>query len=720
MKTSLLTRELACRVLEGAGRADVAGQVRSLMQFAGNGFSADAGEVLADHLLRRAEDQGGLDAAFSALDGEGSSLAWFVRARLLASGGDPQAAVEALSRSLAGLAAPDPYVLLNRARLLAKQQRFEQAASDLQSALRLFPPYSFFIKCEKVLDRVIDSGAWSPRRKAKLAILASSTTALLAPVLRAAAFRGGLQLDVYQGVYGNYQQEILDPQSGLYRFQPDIVILLVNHHDLVLPPLGGKQAAQQYAARLRHLWEVLRGRHSCHIVQAGLDLPPPGAWGSLEDSLPEGRRRALTAANLALADDLPEGVSFVDVNALIAQHGSAFWSDAEWHKAKQYPSTSAIPLAADAFCAHCLAVLGLTCKVLALDLDNTLWGGVIGEDLLGGIRIGPPTAEGEGYGELQQYVKELHQRGVLLAVCTKNDLADAEEPFRKHDAMRLRRDDFAAFAANWQDKAANLETMAAELRLGLDSFVFLDDNPAERAQVRLRLPQVVVPECGSTPWEMLAALRRGMYFENTVLTREDMERNESYRGNLSRNMLRQNAATLDDFLADLQMEAEYGPVDDATLTRVTQLVNKTNQFNATGRRYTDQQVAAMAQSPDWWCRWFKLADRFGDYGLVGVILSQRQGIAWRIDTWLVSCRAIGRQLERFMGSLLLGEARSQGAAEVRGEYIPTQKNALVKDLFPQLGFQPVDGNPRQYVFRLSEEQLPSCGHIRARSQCPSR
>ena len=419
----------------------------------------------------------------------------------------------------------------------------------------------------------------------------------------------------------------------------------------------------------------------------------------------------IAVSNQALTADLPQGVSFVDANAVAAAIGEEYWSASEWHTAKQYPSAVALPRLADAICAHAAAALGLSAKVLAVDLDNTLWGGVIGEDLLAGIRIGPSTPEGEGYRELQQYLKEFQQRGVLLAVCSKNNLADAELPFLRHDDMLLKRDDFAAFVANWDDKPANLEHIANELSLGLESFVFLDDNPLERALVRSRLPQVTVPECGESPWEMLAALRRGLYFEAVTLTEEDRLRHAGYRGNAARAAAAETAPSLESFLSGLEMAARHGPVDAETLPRVAQLINKTNQFNLTIRRYTEDQVRAMASSPDWWCRWFRLADRFGDHGLIGVILAEKGPSQWRIDTWLMSCRVLGRRMEDFMCACLLSAACEEGATAVVGQYIPTEKNAVVESLYPQMGFAAHPESAQKYVFSLRDCPIHVCAFI---------
>jgi FkbH-like protein len=714
MKPQAAENELVDRLLAEAPVAELVAAAQAILRHQ-QALSVGVGEVIARQLASRLSDAAALADAMRMLEKHDTALSRFVRARVLAYRGESARAIDAFQAALQAASAPDADVLLHRARLLARENRFPEAIADLRLALQLFPAYAFFVKCERLLDRIVASGQWQPRRTAKLAIIASSTTALLAPVLRAAGFRCGLKLDVYEGVYGNYRQEILDPQSGLYRFRPDLTIILLNHRDLGLPPAGGERDAREFVARLRELWTILLERNPCHLVQVGFDSPPPGAWGSLEDTLPEGRRRVIASANLALAADLPQGVSFVDANALAAEVGPGYWSAAEWHAAKQYPSSAALPRLADALCAHCAAALGLSAKVLAVDLDNTLWGGVIGEDLLEGIRIGPSSAEGEGYRELQQYLKELQQRGVLLAVCSKNNPADAELPFRRHDDMLLTLDDFAAFLANWDDKPTNLARIAAGLSLGLDSFVFLDDNPMERALIRSRLPQVIVPECGETPCEMLAALRRGLYFEAVTLTEEDRKRHAAYAGNAARAAAQQSAASLESFLGGLEMAARHGPVDGQTLPRVAQLINKTNQFNLTTRRYTEDQVAAMASSPDWWCRWFRLADRFGDHGLIGVLLARKGTPAWCVDTWLMSCRVLGRQMEDFMCASLLSAAQREGARAVIGQYIPSEKNAVVSNLYPRLRFEVASADRREYAFSLTDRPIPACTFIRDES-----
>ena len=590
------------------------------------------------------------------------------------------------------------------------------AGQSLRRALESFPPYVFYLKAERPFEQFARSGAWQPQRVLRLAVLASSTSALLAPVLRMSAFRFGLQLELYAAQYGAWRQEVLDPASPLYAFQPEAVLLLPNHEDLPPGPRGPRSHVDATVAEIRLAWQTLAERVPCRIVQAGFDLPPAGPWGSLETALPDGRRRLVYEANLALAADLPPHVSFLDMEALAADCGTPLWSEIDWLRARQYPAPAALPAFADAACAQLAAGFGLAKKILVLDLDDTLWGGIVGEDGVNGIKVGPPSAEGEGYLSLQRYCQDLRARGVLLAACSKNDADDAQRPFREHDAMLLRLEDFVVFTANWNDKAANLRDMAAALSLGLDSFVFLDDSPLEREWVRRELPQVTVPECGSHPWEMLAALRRGRWFEAVTLTQEDLNRHGMYRVEVSRRDLLRQAGSVEEFLAGLEMVATHGPVDEKTVARVAQLVNKTNQFNLTSRRHTEAQIRSKMASPEWWCRWFRLRDRFGDHGLIGVMFAHATADSrreWTVDTWLMSCRVLGRQVEQLMAHTLVESLRGLGAERIVGEYLPTAKNALVADLYPRLGFVAVEDAPGTYRADLSGPYaVPECPFIR--------
>lgn len=705
-------------LLGEADREQRAQRCAAVLQAAGEGAEPELAEALAGALETTCAEAAAARHLAERLQAiPGSAAAW-LRSRLYGWAKDGEAELQAMSQAVAHRRAPHAGLLLARARLLFRAKRAAEAAADLTLALSLHPPYAFYLKSEKLLQKVLASPAWKARRRCKLALLSSSTTALLAPVLQARAFACGLELQIYEGPYGNFRQEILNPDSGLYRFAPHFVLLSINSRDLHLPPHGGEEEGQEFCRQLRGLWQTLQQRHPCHLMQLGPETPEPGAWGGLEQTLPQGRRALLQQLRTRLSLDLPAGVSYLDPDAAAAHGDGPWFSAAEWHSAKQYPASASLPALAESALAQMRAALGMSAKVLVLDLDNTLWGGVVGEDGVGGIKIGPPSAEGEAYQELQDYAKELQQRGVLLAVCSKNNEADALLPFEQHEAMRLRRNDFVAFVANWTDKATNLAAMAEDLSLGLDSFVFLDDNPLERALMRRHCPAVIVPEGGPTPWQMLSALRRGQYFESLTLTREDLERHQSYRANVERRKVEKNSASLEEFLAGLEMVAENGAVDAATLSRVTQLINKTNQFNLTTRRYTEEQVRAMATSPRWWTRWFRLADKFGDYGLIGVMLAEKNEGCWRLDTWLMSCRVLGRQVEEHMIAVATRAAAAEGAKELRGEYLPTPKNGLVKDLYPRLGFAPAQRGGCTFTLSL-QPSLPSCPFVREGKLAPA-
>jgi len=348
-------------------------------------------------------------------------------------------------------------------------------------------------------------------------------------------------------------------------------------------------------------WDAVLQRLPCRIIQHNFDLPVSDAYGALSQRLPGVRLAILRELNLRLSQIAPPQVAILDQDQVSANFGRERWQDDRaWHLAKQHPAHAALPALAKAELALIRAGLGLTKKVLVLDLDNTLWSGVIGEDGLGGIRLGPPDARGEAHQALQQYCRELKERGILLAVCSKNDEADARLPFEEHEGSVLKLADFAVFTANWQDKAANLQAMAHKLNLGLDSFVFLDDNPAERAHVRAHLPMVTVPELANDPAGYIRTLAAGRYFEAWSLSEEDRLRADSYAVDAQREQLQHSAVSVAEYLRELCMVCTHGSFDEVTLPRVAQLVGKTNQFNLTSRRHSLEELRRFSQNQKHW------------------------------------------------------------------------------------------------------------------------
>jgi FkbH-like protein len=359
-----------------------------------------------------------------------------------------------------------------------------------------------------------------------------------------------------------------------------------------------------------------------------------------------------------------------------------------WHSSKQEVAPAAAPVYGDLVGRLLAAKQGLSAKCLVLDLDNTLWGGVIGDDGLEGIVLGQGSATGEAYVAVQEYAREQARRGVILAVCSKNDEAIAREPFEKHPDMVLKISDIACFVANWQDKAANLRHIAERLNIGIDSLVFLDDNPFERTLIRQELPMVAVPEVSEDAALYPYTLADAGYFESTMVTDEDRERSAQSQGNTQRETLRESSTDMDSYLRSLEMTLIWRRFDQIGLQRTVQLINKTNQFNLMTRRYTDIDVQEIMNDPNAVGLQLRLTDRFGDNGIIGIVIGRLQDDGQMlIDTWLMSCRVLGRQVEQATLNLLVATAKSLGAHSLIGEYRPTPKNKMVEAHYQKLGFE---------------------------------
>ncbi|HLX98637.1 MAG TPA: HAD-IIIC family phosphatase, partial [Roseiarcus sp.] len=535
----------------------------------------------------------------------------------------------------------------------------------------------------------------------RLAIVASSTVDHLAPAIRVAGLRRRLLIEVHHGSYGQYRQDLLDAGSALHRFKPQAVLVSLSAREAIAGVGLGATTAEadgavgRFIAELRSLWRRARDAGAAVLQQTFLDVTEP-VFGGYDRMVPGAPGAVVARLNARLAEAAAEdGACLIDVARASARDGIDAWFDiGRWLQGKLEIAPQAAPLYGELAARILAAVRGLSKKCLVLDLDNTLWGGVIGDDGLDGIVLGEGSAAGEAHLALQHYAKQLKERGVILAVCSKNDPKIAEAAFRDHPEMVLRRSDIAAFQANWDDKAHNLKAIAARLNIGVDSLVFVDDNPIERARVRQALPMVAVPEMPEDPAHYVRCLAEAGYFEAVAFTADDRGRAGQYAANAEREALLGAAESMDEFLRGLKMTAIHGPFTAVDHARIVQLVNKTNQFNTTTRRYAGEEIARIMDDPDSLTLQFRLLDRVGDNGLVStMILRPGAGDAetLEIENWVMSCRVFGRELEFEAMNIAVETARERGLSAFTADYIPTAKNDVIRELYPSLGFTEIDG-----------------------------
>jgi FkbH-like protein len=535
----------------------------------------------------------------------------------------------------------------------------------------------------------------------RLAVLAASTVDHLLPAIRIAGLRRRLLINTHSGAYGQYRQDLLDPSAFLRQFAPQTVLFSLTAREAIAAvPLSATVAeVDETIARLigelRSLWQRAREIFNAAIIQQTFINVTEHLFGSYDRLVPAAPARVVARLNDRLCEAAAQdGALLLDIARASERDGIDAWFDAgRWLQGKLEVAPQAAPLYGD-FVARVLAAQrGLSKKCLVLDLDNTLWGGVIGDDGLDGIVLGEGSAVGEAHLALQRYAKQLNERGVILAVCSKNNPEVAEAAFREHPEMLLRRSDIAVFLANWHDKTENLKTVATRLNIGLDSLVFVDDHPVERARVRQRLPMIAVPELPEDAAQFVRCIADAGYFEAVAFTSEDRHRAGQYAANAEREVLLGSAQSMDEFLRGLKMSVAFGPFTVVDHARVVQLINKTNQFNTTTRRYTSEEITYFANLPNALTLQFRLSDRFGDNGLVSAMILRStpdHEDVLEIDSWVMSCRVFGRQLEFEAMNIAVEAARQRGARAFIADYIASSKNKVIRALYPSLGFAAVN------------------------------
>jgi FkbH-like protein len=584
---------------------------------------------------------------------------------------------------------------------------------DLWREWRVATDYADIVRLCRRAERL--DAADNPRLlPVRVAILSGATIDFLLPVLRTALFSVGLRPTFHVTPFNQFVPTLLDPGRSLVSFEAQVTIIVNTVHHIPQWPAPGDSLEQVTAAvddACRFFLDpcaTFHERTGSEIILCNFHPLPGRAAGNLGAKSRSDRTNFIRRLNVVLGDRSPRYVHLADVASLAERHGLERWFDSRyWFLAKQPVSFECVPDYCRNLAGIVGAIFGRSKKCLVVDLDNTLWGGVIGDDGLAGIQIGEGNAAGEAFKAFQLFIRELKERGVLLAVCSKNDERIAQSAFTDHPEMVLGLGDFVAFKANWLPKSQNIQAIAAELDLPLDALVFVDDNPAERDEVACALPDVAVPDLPGDAADFPRTIDAGRYFESVSLTREDLDRTVAYQSRRAARAQLAEAPDIRGYLASLEMKASIRPFEKVSFERITQLTNKTNQFNLTTRRLRHAEIEHMASDNRWLTRSVRLKDRWGDQGLISVLFGPVDHLELTLEGWLMSCRVLNRGVEQFVFNHLIAAARERGICEIVGYYKPTDRNGIVKDHYRNLGFtlmSEIDGVARWRL--MVAEALP--------------
>ncbi|MBQ3559430.1 MAG: HAD family hydrolase [Agathobacter sp.] len=540
--------------------------------------------------------------------------------------------------------------------------------------------------------------------KINIAILGGSTTHDIKNILQLFLLNEGICPNFYESEYNKYWEDAMFPNQELDDFKPDLIFIHTSTRNISIKPDVrdkvediDKKINEQYK-HFADMWLSLYEKYKCPVIQNNFERPLLRKMGNKDISDYRGFSNYVSRLNLMFynASVQNKWLYINDVEYISAAYGLDKWSDlSAWYMYKYIMAINAIPEFAYNLFTIIKSIYGKNKKVLALDLDNTLWGGVISEDGLSGIDIGEDSAAGEMFGEVQEYAKGLKDIGVLLAINSKNDMENVNLAF-SHEDMRVKMEDFSCIKANWENKDDNIISIAETLNLGVDSIVFLDDNPTERAIVKEQLPMVAVPEV-ATPEQYVKVLDRAGYFEVVNLSEEDVGRAQMYADSMQREQAKEKYTDYGEFLKSLEMKAEIKEFDEASVQRIAQLTNKSNQFNLTTRRYTEEDIRNFMVSDDYICLYGRLKDRFGDNGIVSILIAKKEESSFHIELFLMSCRVLKRDMEQAMMDCLVDKIRELNGEKIYGYYYPTAKNAMVKELYDIMGFmlqEEKDGNKK--------------------------
>ncbi|MBN1231278.1 MAG: HAD family hydrolase [Anaerolineales bacterium] len=571
------------------------------------------------------------------------------------------------------------------------------------------------------VDNDVVSILFQDRKSCRFGIVRSFTLEPLRPLFEARLIAAGFDPEVYIGDFKTYAQDLINPNSQLCQYKPDIVLLAVRLTD-VLPDLWdgceSESSLDQYIQDLSNWISVFRQNSPASMIIQGFEFPPFMSEGIFDQQNPTGQYNQIHSLNQRIKTLIQDqtGVYFMDYASLVYRHGYENWFDQKKWLSISMPIKAAYHLDyVDEVMRFVIPLMGKKSKALVLDLDNTLWGGVIGEDGIEGIKLGHEYP-GILFVEFQKSLLKIRERGILLTVCSKNNLEDALEVFDSHPWMVLKQDHLSAMRINWQDKSSNLREIAAELNIGLDSLVFVDDNPAERDLVRDQLPEVQVLELPEDPANYIRVLLSLPFLERPSLSDEDRKRNEFYTQQKDRTQLQSSSGSLEDFYHSLEQVVEMELLNSMNLARIAQLTQKTNQFNMTTKRYSEQDIDAFGKDPHVEVYAAKVNDRFGDNGIVGVVILKKNGKKAVIDTFLLSCRVIGRTVETAILAFIVQQAYQSGIVELCGDFIPTKKNKPAAEVYSHHGFRLISDDLENHTWRLEikdggEIKVPDWIHV---------
>jgi FkbH-like protein len=552
--------------------------------------------------------------------------------------------------------------------------------------------------------------------KLRIAFIGGYTLHPLTDVAELLLWASGYDCEVFVGEYDAYVSDILNEQSPLYSFQPQVTFVLPSEFRCVSTASVVDSQQVQREAALKQVEEVLALCCKCHgrgggqIILSNFALPPGHDLGAFRSRTLVSDWNLKKFVNLELGLQAPSYVQICDTEFLSARRGLlASCDDRAWFETKQPFSSDLLVDVCREIARGVKALRVAPKKVLVLDADNTLWGGVIADDGVEGIEVGDTSARGQAFKEFQKYALSLKKRGILLALCSKNDESVALQAFENHPEMVLRRSDFAAFKANWSPKPDNLREIAAELNLGLDSLAFFDDNPSEIEIVRQWTPEVTTVWLGPDPSTYLRDIQDCRLFEPLAITSEDIARAQQYQLENTRKQVMKSAGSMDEYLQSLEMKARFSEFAPLDIPRVSQLINKSNQFNLTTVRRSEVEVALVADDPRYRSFSVRLADRFGDHGLISVVIGKVNGSDFEIDTWLMSCRVLMRQMEDEVLNEIARLARAAGCNRIVGTYLPTPKNKMVAEHYKKMGFTP--GSEKGTFYLNSQTFLPHATRI---------